>query len=172
MTNAIIGRTSRSSRAATPSNTMATSIITKITSRTEATNKQRDQGHCCQKSKALLLCTKFQPRQRERRSAHTERGQQPARDARQMMKLANSASVDDRLGLSSAHEAAAEKAQNRHRHGAKSEAARSRGEVGVAKELEHACIDRQKVGDRHAEMRAAGERSIEEAEPDCAGDQR
>ena len=50
--------------------------------------------------------------------------------------------------------------------------ARRGGEIGAAEELEHAGVDRQEVGDRHAEMRSAREQQVEEAEPDGRGGDR
>ena len=90
--------------------------------------------------------------------------------ARQMLELADAARVDDGEHLPPPHDAAAQEAQHRHRHRAQREAARRGREVGIAEELEHAGVDRQEVGDGHAEMRAAGEQQVEEAEPDRAGD--
>ena len=151
---------------------MAMSIITRITSRTEATTNSVISAIAASSAMPCSQRIEIQPRQRERRGAHRQRAQQPARDPRQVLELADAARVDDREHLPPPHDAAAEEAQHRQRHRAQREVARCRREIGVAEELEHAGVDRQEVGDRHAEMRAAGEQQVEEAEPDRAGDQR
>ena len=172
MTNAIIGRTSRSSRAATPSNTMAISIITRTTSRTDATTNSVTTAIAA--SSAIPCCRwiELQPRQRERGGADGQRAKQPARHARQMLELADAAGVNDRVHLPAPHDAADQETQHRQGNRDQGEGARRLGEIGIAEELEHAGVDRQEVGDSHAEMRAAGEQQIEEAEPHRAGDQR
>ena len=151
---------------------MAMSIITRITSRTEATTNSVISAIAA--SSAMPCCNgSSSSRGSANEAAPTAIApSSQLGDARQVLELADAARVDDREHLPPPHDAAGEEPQHRHRHRAQREVARCCREIGVAEELEHAGVDRQEVGDRHAEMRAAGKQQIEEAEPDRAGDQR
>jgi hypothetical protein len=135
-------------------------------------DEQRDDGHRRQQRNPLRRRIELEPRQRETRGADGNGAQEPAGHPRQVVQFANAAGVNDRVDLPAAHDAADQEAQHRHGDRAKRERLRRGGEVRIPEELVDAGVDRQEVGDRHAEMRPAGKQQVEEPEPHRTGHQR